>query len=255
MSQQPAVVKSAARALELLEYVVNAPKAPTFRVLQDTLDIPKSSLSYLLQELAGREYLQYDPERRVYSPGLKLIQLSASCINNTDMSQEIWQGIKSLSEEFGETTHAGILDGRHIIYISKCEGKKDVSIVPTIGYRIPAHATAIGKVLLADLSPEELGVRLQNAVLEKYTEQTITNYAQLMEELCQVRQNGYAIDNQEIIVGGICLAAPVYDKHRKVIAAVSLTMPTLQAEEPLFQKALVRVKEVANYISMRIGKI
>ncbi len=255
MSQQPAVVKSAARALELLEYVVNAPKAPTFRVLQDTLDIPKSSLSYLLQELAGREYLQYDPERRVYSPGLKLIQLSASCINNTDMSQEIWQGIKSLSEEFGETTHAGILDGRHIIYISKCEGKKDVSIVPTIGYRIPAHATAIGKVLLADLSPEELGVRLQNAVLEKYTEQTITNYAQLMEELCQVRQNGYAFDNQEIIVGGICLAAPVYDKHRKVIAAVSLTMPTLQAEEPLFQKALVRVKEVANYISMRIGKI
>ena len=255
MSQQPAVVKSAARALELLEYVVNAPKAPTFRVLQDTLDIPKSSLSYLLQELAGREYLQYDPERRVYSPGLKLIQLSASCINNTDMSQEIWQGIKSLSEEFGETTHAGILDGRHIIYISKCEGKKDVSIVPTIGYRIPAHATAIGKVLLADLSPEELGVRLQNAVLEKYTEQTITNYAQLREELCQVRQNGYAFDNQEIIVGGICLAAPVYDKHRKVIAAVSLTMPTLQAEEPLFQKALVRVKEVANYISMRIGKI
>ena len=255
MSQQPAVVKSAARALELLEYVVNAPKAPTFRVLQDTLDIPKSSLSYLLQELAGREYLQYDPERRVYSPGLKLIQLSASCINDTDMSQEIWQGIKSLSEEFGETTHAGILDGRHIIYISKCEGKKDVSIVPTIGYRIPAHATAIGKVLLADLSPEELGVRLQNAVLEKYTEQTITNYAQLMEELCQVRQNGYAFDNQEIIVGGICLAAPVYDKHRKVIAAVSLTMPTLQAEEPLFQKALVRVKEVANYISMRIGKI
>ncbi len=255
MSQQPAVVKSAARAMELLEYVVNAPKAPTFRVLQDTLDIPKSSLSYLLQELAGREYLQYDPERRVYSPGLKLIQLSASCINNTDMSQEIWQGIKSLSEEFGETTHAGILDGRHIIYISKCEGKKDVSIVPTIGYRIPAHATAIGKVLLADLSPEELGVRLKNAVLEKYTEQTITNYAQLMKELCQVRQNGYAFDNQEIIVGGICLAAPVYDKHRKVIAAVSLTMPTLQAEEPLFQKALGRVKEVANYISMRIGKI
>lgn len=255
MSQQPAVVKSAARAMELLEYVVNAPKAPTFRVLQDTLDIPKSSLSYLLQELAGREYLQYDPERRVYSPGLKLIQLSASCINNTDMSQEIWQGIKSLSEEFGETTHAGILDGRHIIYISKCEGKKDVSIVPTIGYRIPAHATAIGKVLLADLSPEELGVRLKNAVLEKYTEQTITNYAQLMKELCQVRQNGYAFDNQEIIVGGICLAAPVYDKHRKVIAAVSLTMPTVQEEEPLFQKALGRVKEVANYISMRIGKI
>ena len=255
MSQQPAIVKSAARALELLEYVVNAPKTPTFRMLQDTLDIPKSSLSYLLQELVGREYLQYDLERRVYSPGLKLIQLSASCINNTDMSQEIWQGIKGLSEEFGETTHAGILDGRHIIYISKCEGKKDVSIVPTIGYRIPAHATAIGKVLLADLSPEELGVRLQNAVLEKYTEQTITNYAQLMEELCQVRQNGYAFDNQEIIVGGICLAAPVYDKHRKVIAAVSLTMPTLQAEEPLFQKALVRVKEVANYISMRIGKI
>lgn len=255
MSNKPSLVKSAARTLDLLEFIVKSSKAPTFTTIQEATDIPKSSLSYLLQELVNRDYIQYDQDMRVYTTGLKLIQMSASCINNTNISQEIWLGIKKLSEDLGEMAHAGVLDGRFIVYISKCQGIKDVSVVTTIGFRIPAHATAIGKMLLSSLSAEEVELRQHNVNLERYTENTIVSYDQLVVELKQISKNGYAIDNQEIIPGGICIAAPVYDKHHKMIVAISITMPAIRANEQFLQETITKVKQVADTISMRIGRI
>jgi len=255
MSSKPSLVKSATRTLDLLELIVKSSKAPNFTAIQESMDIPKSSLSYLLQELVNRDYLQYDPDRRVYSTGLKLIEMSASCINNTNISKEIWLGIKKLSEDLGQTAHAGVLDGRFIVYISKCQGIKDVSVVTTIGFRIPAHATAIGKMLLSSLSADEVEERQNNVNLERYTENTIVSYEQLVDELKQISENGYAIDNQEIIPGGICIAAPVYDKNHKMIVAISVTMPAVNANHQFLQETIRKVKQVADNISMRMGKV
>ncbi len=253
-SNKPSVVKSAARTLDILEFIVKSPKSPTFTMLQEFMDIPKSSLSYLLQELMNRDYIQFDSDTRVYYPGLKLVQLSASCINNTVVSREIALGIKKLSEDLGETTHAGILDGRFVVYISKCQGIKDVSVT-SIGFRIPAHATALGKMLLSSLSAEEVEARQKNVVLEQYTPHTITSYEKLVEEIEQVSNQGYAIDNQEIIPGGICVAAPVYDKNNVMIAAISATMPAVRANEQFLKEVINKVKQAAENISMRIGRI
>ncbi len=255
MPQKPAVVKSAARTLDVIELIVQCPKPPTFTYIQEQLDIPKSSLSYLLQELINRDYIEMDADLRVYYPGLKLVQVSASCINNTSTSREIALGIKKLSEELGETTHAGILDGRFIIYISKYQGTKDISLVTNIGFRIPAHATAIGKMLLSSLDSEEIAARLKNVTLEKYTENTLTSYERLVEELHKSAQHHYAIDRQEIIPGGICVAAPVYDRNHKMIVAISVTMPVIRATEEFLDEAIEKVKRTAEHISLRIGKM
>lgn len=254
MSQKPSVVKSAARTLDILEFIVKNPKAPTFTMLQELMDIPKSSLSYLLQELMNRDYIQFDSDMRVYYPGINLVQMSAYCINNTDISREIGLGIKKLSEDLGETTHAGVLDGRFITYISKCQGIKDVSVVTTIGFRLPAHATAIGKMLLSSLSAEDVESRHKNIILERYTENTIVSYEQLVEEIKQASDKGYAIDHQEIIPGGICIAAPVYDKSNKMIVAISVTMPAIRTNDQFLQEVINKVKQTADSISMRIGR-
>ena len=251
---KPSVVKSAARTLDILEFIVKSPKSPTFSMLQEFMDIPKSSLSYLLQELINRDYIQFDADTRVYYPGLNLIQLSASCINNTVVSREITLGIKKLSEDLGETTHAGILDGRYVVYISKCQVGKDVS-VSSIGFRIPAHATALGKMLLSSLSAVEVEKRQKDVPLEQYTPRTITSYEKLVEEIRLASNQGYAIDDQEIIPGGICVAAPVYDKNNVMIAAVSATMPAIRANEQFLQEVIYKVKQAADNISMRIGRI
>ena len=113
------IVRSAARALDVLEIVVQAEKAPTFTMIQKASGIPKSSLSYLMQELMQKRYVQYDPESKVYYPGLALLALSAECMSTTNFSVELTRGIKSLQEETGETTHAVIREGRFAIFIGK----------------------------------------------------------------------------------------------------------------------------------------
>jgi len=248
-------IKSASRTLDVIEYVVNCPKAPAFRVIREALDIPKSSLSYLLQDLINRDYLYTDPDMKVYYPGIKLIQLGASCINNTDISREISLGVKKLSDELGATTHAAILDGRFVMYIAKCQSGSDLSVVTNIGFRIPAHTTGVGKVLLAALDPHEWEVRLRGVALERYTENTITSYEKLVEELKDIAVKGYAVDNQEIIPGGVCVAAPIQDKTGRVVAAISATVPIAQRTDELWEKLVQKVLSEAAHISMRLGKV
>lgn len=251
---KPSLVKSASRTLDIIEFIVNSPKPPTFTTIQEFLDIPKSSLSYLLQDLANRDYIQFDPDTRVYYPGSKLIKISASCINSTNLSKEIWLGIKKLSDELGETTQAGLLDGRFVVYIAKCQGTKDISVT-TIGFKIPAHATALGKMMLSSLDEDEIKARLNNVELERYTENTIVSYEKLLADLKQIAARGYAIDNQEIIPGGFCVAAPIFDKSHKMVAAMSITVPVIRVNDDFLQELIDRVQSAADKISMRLGKI
>ena len=247
-------IKSAARTLDVIEYIVHCAKPPTFRGIREALDIPKSSLSNLLQDLIDRDYLYSDPDTRMYYPGLNLIQLGAACINNTDLSREVSLGVKKLSDELGVTTHAALLDGRYVVYIAKCQSTTDLSVVSSIGFRMPAHATAVGKVLLAALGPKEWEARLHNVQLERYTENTIISYEKLIEELKDIVAKGYAVDNQEIIPGGICVAAPIYDKTGRAIAAISATVHVAFKSSGLWESLFGKVKAAAGRISMRLGK-
>ncbi|MCX7779518.1 MAG: IclR family transcriptional regulator [Negativicutes bacterium] len=249
------LVKSASRTLDIIEFIVKSPKPPSFTLIQQATDIPKSSLSYLLQELLQNDYLDYDQETRVYYPGIKLIQIGAVCINNTNMSREISLGVKRLSEELGETAHAGILDGRHIVYIAKCQGSKDLSIVTTIGHRLPAHATAIGKMLLSGLEQGEVQARLGQVKLERYTDKTITDHAALNAALAAIRRQGYAIDDQEIIPGGVCVAAPIVDKNNRTVAAMSATLAAVRVTEETLPEIINKVRQAAGYVSARLGNI
>jgi len=160
-----------------------------------------------------------------------------------------------LSEELEETAHAGILDGRHIVYIAKCQGCRDLSVVTTIGHRLPAHATAIGKMLLSTLEADEVMTRLGTMELERYTERTINQPASLTATLAAVRQQGYAIDDQEIIPGGICVAAPIIDKSGRTVAAISVTMAAVRATENTMPDIIRKVCNAANYVSARLGYI
>lgn len=254
-NEQPLFVKSVARAIKIINYVVKSPKSPGFTMIQEALDIPKSSLSYLLQELVQQEYLQFDSDMKVYYPGLQLIRIGASCINNSNLSDELWRGAKQLSEELGETTHAVVLEDRFVIFVAKCRGTTEVSAISNIGFRLAAHSTAGGKMLLSTLTAEELNRRFEGVELEKYTEFTNTNYEELKTELHEIRQNGYATDNQANVPGGFCIAAPIYDKTGKIIAAISASVLVTKITDEYLQFLIRKVKAAAKNISTRLGKV
>lgn len=247
------IVRSAARALDVLEIVVQADKAPTFTMIQKASGIPKSSLSYLMQELVQKRYVQYDPDLKVYYPGLALLALSAECMSTTNFSVELTRGIKSLQEETGETTHAVIRDGRFAIFIGKQAAAKAVSSVLNIGFRMGAHATGCGLVMLAALPDAELHQLLDDVELEQYTPYTITDKNRLYREIRRVRRYGYAFDNQGNILGGCCIAAPVYDRNKEVVAAISISFLASKASISYLRYLRRAVKNKAKEISMRLG--
>lgn len=254
-NQQTPAVRSAARALHVIEFIVKALKPPTFTTIQRQTQIPKSSLSYLLQELLSQQYVQFDNEMKVYLPGMQLIRIGALCINNTNFSNEIWRGIKQLSEETGETTHAVILENRYVIFIAKHRGVQEVSAALNIGFKLAAHATAGGKMMLSSLAEEELERRLAGVTLEKYTEYTNVSYTKLRKELVKIRRQGFAIDNQGNVQGGLCVAAPVYDKSDQLIAAVSISVLTANLTSAYLRELVKRVQATAQKISIRLGNV
>jgi DNA-binding IclR family transcriptional regulator len=113
----------------------------------------------------------------------------------------------------------------------------------------------MGKLLLSMLAPDEVKARLGMVDLERFTEKTITDYACLVNELDTIRHQGYAIDNQEIIPGGICVAAPIIDKTNRTVAAISVTMAAMRWTEETIPNIIGKVCSAANYVSARLGKI
>lgn len=247
------IVRSASRALDVLELIVKLPKAPSFTTIQRMTGIPKSSLSYLLQELINKQYLEFDYDMKVYLSGLKFVCIAANCINNTNFSNELWRGVKQLSAELDETTHAAILEDRFAIFIAKHACAQDVSAVLNIGSKLAAHATACGKVMLSSLTDDELDELLGNVIFEQYTTYTVTSYDKLLREIKRIRKYGYAFDYQGNVLGGFCVAAPVRNREGKIIAAISSSILIDKINLSYLKKITRHVKLSARNISMRLG--
>lgn len=252
--QKPAsLVKTAGRTLDLLELIIKSNKPLNFTEIKIALDIPKSSLHNLLQDLVNREYLTYESTSKQYSKGMRLIQYATLCINNTDTLREIWLGIKEISEEFGETAHAAVLDDRFITYISKAIGSSELTWTSAVGLRTPAHSTALGKVLLSELSDQEIKDIYIGVELEQVTPYTITNVDRLIEQIAKVRAEGYAFENRESVIQGACVSVPVLDNKNKIMYAMSMIVPAYKLNEEYKQEIIRTMKEVSKKMSIKLG--
>jgi DNA-binding IclR family transcriptional regulator len=121
-----------------------------------------------------------------------------------------------------------ILDGRHNVYVAKATGSQRLILASEVGRRLEAYATGLGKVLLAGLSEDELESRFKGVDMERFTPNTIRNLASLKRELQLIRKRGYGTDDEEYTLGVRCVAAPVRDSSGSVIAAMSVSVPTVR---------------------------
>jgi|SRR5690625_3508610 len=192
--------------------------------------IPKSSLHGLMNELVELKVVYYDSVTKLYSIGFNFIQLSYKCISNIDILKVIDAACLKLSRTIGETVHAAILTGTDITYISKHEGEDKVSIINNIGMTLPAHATAIGKVLLSGYSNEELKELYKNKDLRHFTPNTIVSLDKLIEDISKVRERGYAKEQGEVSLLAWCIGVPVRQNDR-IVTSISVTLPMSKHNE------------------------
>jgi DNA-binding IclR family transcriptional regulator len=218
-------VKSAQRALEILEVVSRHSGGVGFVELSAQLPYPKSSLHGLLQTIVSMRWLTFDPVKRVYSIGVKPWEVGQSFLRSREIVVRARRFLRDALQELGETVQLGILDDLDVVYIDKVEGTRPLRLISNIGSRLPAYVTGIGKALLAGLDDEVLNARFKGTMLEGYTNQTITSGDQLIRVLHNVRRQGYAIDDGEYTLGVYCVAVPIRDLGGSVVAAMSCSVP------------------------------
>jgi IclR family pca regulon transcriptional regulator len=131
--------------------------------------------------------------------------------------------LERLVADVDEASEASILDGADIVYVNRVPGTKLMTIGISVGSRMPAHATSMGKVLLAALPEEELERYLRTATLKRFLPGTVTDPDVLRAQLQQVRRDGFAIVDQELEAGLLAVAVPVHDRNGQVVAAINLS--------------------------------
>lgn len=221
-------VKSADRTLEVLEVLAESPARRTLGDLSRTLGIPKSSLHGILRTMIARGWVEGDPTGTRFGLGVRALQVGAAYLDGDDMVGLIGTVLDQLAAEFGETIHLGRLAGAQVVYLAKRESVHRLRLYSAIGRHLPAHATALGKALLAGHPDAEVDALL-DWPLTALTAHTITDRDRLHAELAEVRRVGYAVDREENTDGIICVARAV-PVPTPPTDAISLSVPAARLE-------------------------
>jgi DNA-binding IclR family transcriptional regulator len=244
-------VKSAERALDLLEYVTAHPGI-TMREIRDDLGLPRSSLHGLLAVLERRGFLERDLDG-AYTVGLHAFMVGAAWQSSVDLTKAADPVLRTLVARVDQIAHVGVLDGLDVVYILKHENRQPVRLVSAVGARLPAHATALGKVLLGALPETEARARLEGAELTRLTPATIVDRAELLAASVRARELGYAIDAGESTPGVCCYAAPIRDLRGEVVAALSTSVLESRGPAMTPDEYVEAVTDAGREVSARLG--
>ena len=247
-------IQALARGLEILTLFTSESPSLSLTEIVATLELNKSTAFRVLSTLEALGYLERDPATRRYSPGLEVLQLGFTALNGLEVGQVARPYLERLAQGVDETASLGVLDSMRIIYVDRIRNRAIVGVVISIGSHVPAHCTSLGKVLLADLPPDELNCRLADADLTAFTSHTITDQRALLGELTLVRQRGYATCDEELAVGLRAVAAPIRNTTQKAVAAINVSGPvTTISRERLKAEIIPAVVKTAAQISLALG--
>src|SRR5574342_687009 len=192
------------------------------------LKLAKSSAHDLMSSLAKLGFLNKTEDNR-YRLGWRLVTLSETLLATTELRKEAHPVMEELAARYQETIHLAVLDDTQAVYVDKLEGRQAVRVeLTSLGARLYAHCSALGKVLLAYSDEDEVKRIIKTAGLPSFTPNTITNEEELQQALAKIQKQEYAYDLEEILPDLCCVAAPIYEYSGNVIAAISMSIPAFR---------------------------
>lgn len=250
--QPDQLVQSVDRTLNILEMLVEADEGMGVTEISNKIDIHKSTVHRLLATLQYRGYVKKAGNDK-YKIGFKLFEVGSSVINNLNLRGEVKPYLKELKEISKETVHLGVLDNNKVVYIDKVESNNTIRMYSKIGRRNHASSTSLGKVLLAYSERSVVDQVIKEEGLKKLTENTIHEEEAFRKHLSKVRNQGYAIDDEEQEYGIRCIAGPIFDYEGNIIASFSVSGPTMRMTESKVESLKEVVKEYSVKISEAFG--
>jgi len=226
----------------------------TLTEISKKLDIPKSSALDIIQTLLAKEFIDIENyQAKTYRIGISIFTIGTKSIQDTNLQEAANEVLTSLSQKTQKTIFLGVPKRDKVIYVSKLEGDSPVQSSASIGSDNPMHLTGIGKAILAAMPAEEIAVLYQNEPYERRTANSITTYQELVDNLREIRQTGYAVDDKEGTEYIYCFASPIYDFSNKVVAAVSIASLAEEIKEAEKKAYPQLVVAAALEISKRLG--
>ncbi|TAA56043.1 IclR family transcriptional regulator [Shinella sp. JR1-6] len=235
------------KAMAVLETVALAERPMRFTDVLAVIGQPRGTLHRQLTHLVQEGLLELRPDH-AYVPGLRLLKLASASWARNEFRAVAAPFLEVLHRETGETVHLGVLRGREIIYLDKVESRQAVRMNSQIGNASPVYCTGVGKAALAALDAQALDALLSQLEFRRFTPQTITSRTALVDELATIRSSGIAFDREEHEPGIRCVAAPVFDAGRALVAGVSVTGPAYRVGEAQLDDWAPRVRHAAGAI-------
>jgi len=242
--------KPTLRVLEVLNLLCSHPEPMRLSRISRELNMPKSTLLPILQTLVSQQYIGRDDSEQ-YRPGYALLNLGAAARSVYSASGYVREKLEALAIKFDETCYYGVPEEGWVRYIEKVDSTQPLRMLTTIGHRLPAYATGIGKALLMDKSPEQLR-QLYPEGLEPLTGHTLTDMDTLYRQLQKARELGYAWEVEESTEHIRCFAVPVR-KNGETVGAVSMAVPVFRYREEQKNGIVKALKETAQTIEQALS--
>jgi IclR family pca regulon transcriptional regulator len=255
--REPRYSQSLERGLAILGCFTPARPVLGIADIADELGMSRSTTHRYVITLVALGYLEQGASRK-YRLGLRVTDLGMSALNSTGLREHARPYLEELRQRSSYTTSLAVLDGPEILFVDRApsfrrgRGRTAIDLQP--GSRLPAYCTAMGKLLLANLPDSEQRELLAQMKLSKRGPNTITGKRALREELEQIREAGFAVNDQELAPELLAIAAPVRNEARDVVAGVNLAAPSsLIALEELVDALGPHLVSTADRISARLG--
>lgn len=245
-------VKTVKRSVEILNLLAEDGRQLGVVELSKRLKTSQSTVYRILSTLAAEGYVAQDPRTEKYRVGLHGIILAGAALNQLEIRKQAISILERLASATDFNANLGILHRQHVMYVARIDGPKSARMYTPIGRRAPAHATALGKAILAFLPPDA-AAPIVNGTLLACTPHTITDPAVLAAELRRIRERGYAVDREEFLAGICCVGVPVRGPSGGVEAAFSLSGSVFQVREQDAEQHARLLQDAAYELSGRLG--
>ena len=246
-------VQSLVRAFAILETVARSRDGIGLSDLARRLDLHVSTVFNLARTMASLHYLQQSPDDRRYRIGRSLLSLGANAVDDVLLVNKARTVMEELSRVSGESGTFAVWTGGDVVAMARSSGGGSFELSDRVGGVRPAHATATGKVLLAELPDERVAAYARATGLVRLTARTIVDLRRLMGELNRVRQTGVALDHGEYREDVCCIAMPVRDFSGRVVGAMGLSGPIWRMTEEVRRKKAVLLEKAVRKLSHDLG--
>lgn len=246
------------KTFSILEYFTEQKPDWGVTELANEIGANKSTVYRFLSDMQHMGILHKHPETEKYSLGLKLFELGSRVKLKSALVDKTHPVLESVANSIKETVHIGVLKNNQVFYIDKVESPQGLKISSHIGSYNPAHATALGKVLIAFLPEESQKAKLENifnsSEVISYTKNTISDLETMKKELNQIVNKGFALDKEEFEIGLICVAIPIFNQNNEVVASLSASGPANRFKKGELQNYVATLKKGADMIKKQIGQ-